>query len=109
MTPPMTDTATATVLVVDDEPAIVKVLSTALRARGYRATAAGTGQDALDAIALDPPDVVLLDLGLPDFDGLEVLNQLRLWSAVPVIVLTAEGAEDRKIAALDSGADDYVT
>jgi two-component system KDP operon response regulator KdpE len=102
-------TETATVLVVDDEPAIIRVLLTALRARGYRATVAGTGQGALDTIAIDPPDVVLLDLGLPDLDGLDVLNQLRLWSAVPVIVLTAEGAEDRKIAALDCGADDYVT
>jgi two-component system KDP operon response regulator KdpE len=97
------------VLVVDDEPAIARVLSTALRARGYRVSVAANGQAALDLAAVENPAVVVLDLGLPDIDGLDVLRRLRQWSAVPVIVLTAEGAEDRKIAALDEGADDYVT
>jgi two-component system KDP operon response regulator KdpE len=101
--------ADETILVVDDEPAIARVLSTALRARGYKVAVAATGQAALDAAAVDAPAVVVLDLGLPDFDGLEVLRRLRTWSTVPVIVLTAEGTEDRKIAALDEGADDYVT
>jgi two-component system KDP operon response regulator KdpE len=102
-------TEAAAVLVVDDEPAIVRVLTTALRARGYRVVAAASGQAALDAAALSQPDVVVLDLGLPDIDGLDVLRRLREWSTVPVVVLTAEGADDRKVAALDGGADDYVT
>jgi two-component system KDP operon response regulator KdpE len=99
----------ARILVVDDEPAIVRVLSTALKSRGYRVTAAATGGAALEQAALHSPDVVVLDLGLPDIDGIEVCRRLREWSDVPIIVLTAEGAEQRKIAALDEGADDYVT
>jgi two-component system, OmpR family, KDP operon response regulator KdpE len=98
-----------TVLVVDDEPAIVRVLTTALRARGYHVVVAATGQAALDRVALDSPAVVVLDLGLPDIDGIDVLRRLRQWTEVPVIVLTAEGADDRKVTALDEGADDYVT
>ncbi|HET6953083.1 MAG TPA: response regulator transcription factor [Acidimicrobiales bacterium] len=97
------------VLVVDDEPAITRALSAALTARGYRARVAMTGQRALDAAAVDDPAAVILDLGLPDVDGIEVLRRLREWSDVPVIVLTAEGADDRKVRALDDGADDYVT
>jgi two-component system KDP operon response regulator KdpE len=97
------------VLVVDDEPPITRALSAALTARGYRADVATTGQQALDQTALRDPAAVILDLGLPDLDGIEVLRRIRSWSNVPVIVLTAEGAEDRKVAALDDGADDYVT
>lgn len=99
----------ALVLVVDDEPPITRALTAALTARGYRAEVARTGQEALEATALHSPAAVILDLGLPDLDGIEVLQRIRGWSEVPVIVLTAEGAEDRKIRALDDGADDYVT
>ena len=97
------------VLVVDDEPAILRALSTALKARAFRVEVATSGQEALERTALVSPDVVVLDLGLPDIDGIEVLRRIRGWSEVPVVVLTAEGAEDRKIEALDDGADDYVT
>jgi two-component system KDP operon response regulator KdpE len=97
------------ILVVDDEPGIVRALSAALHARGHEVHAATTGAEALQAAAADGPAVVILDLGLPDIDGIEVLRRLREWSEVPVIVLTAEGAEARKVEALDRGADDYVT
>lgn len=99
----------ATVLVVDDEPAIRRALSAALSARGYRVTVAPNGRSALDEVAAHPPDVVILDLGLPDLDGVEVCRRLRAWTPVPIVVLSADGAEDRKVAALDQGADDYVT
>jgi two-component system KDP operon response regulator KdpE len=98
-----------TILVVDDEPAIVRALSAALDARGYRVVQAGTGLDAIDRVAADSPAIVILDLGLPDIDGIEVCRRIRQWSQVPIIVLTAEGADDRKVTALDEGADDYVT
>ena len=97
------------VLVVDDEPGILQVLSAALRARGYAVTTAVTGAEALTAVATSGPAVVILDLGLPDLDGIEVCRRLRRWTDTPIIVLTAEGAEDRKVEALDAGADDYVT
>lgn len=97
------------VLVVDDEPPITRALSAALTARGYRAVVARDGQQALEATTQETPAAIILDLGLPDIDGIEVLRRIREWSEVPVIVLTAEGAEDRKIRALDDGADDYVT
>jgi two-component system KDP operon response regulator KdpE len=97
------------VLVVDDEPPIARALGAALKARGYRVEVATTGQQALDQTALRAPAAVILDLGLPDLDGMDVLRRLRDWSDVPVIVLTAEGADDRKVRALDDGADDYVT
>jgi CheY-like chemotaxis protein/DNA/RNA endonuclease YhcR with UshA esterase domain len=97
------------VLVVDDEPPITRALSAALMARGYKAEVALDGRRALEAAAVNDPAAVILDLGLPDIDGIEVLRRLREWSDVPVIVLTAEGAEDRKVRALDDGADDYVT
>jgi two-component system KDP operon response regulator KdpE len=99
----------ALVLVVDDEGPITRALSAALTARGYRATIARNGTEALERAATEGPAAVILDLGLPDLDGIEVLRRLRSWSEVPVIVLTAEGAEDRKVRALDDGADDYVT
>jgi two-component system KDP operon response regulator KdpE len=97
------------VLVVDDEPQIRRALAVNLRARGYDVDFAGTGRDALGQAAAMHPDVVLLDLGLPDIDGTEVVRGLRGWSQVPIIVLSVRDAEPDKVAALDSGADDYVT
>jgi two-component system KDP operon response regulator KdpE len=97
------------VLVVDDEPAIRRALTTALGARHFRALAVADGQGAIDAIATEVPDVVILDLGLPDIDGVEVCRRVRQWTDVPIVVLSAEGADDRKVMALDAGADDYVT
>jgi two-component system, OmpR family, KDP operon response regulator KdpE len=97
------------VLVVDDEPGIVRALGAALKARGHEVLVAATGAEALKLAATTSPSVVILDLGLPDIDGIEVCRRLREWTEVPVIVLTAEGAEARKVEALDLGADDYVT
>lgn len=97
------------ILVVDDEPAIVRALSAALRARDHRVAIATTGAEALAEAATRNPAVIILDLGLPDMDGVEVCGQLRRWSTAPIIVLTAEGAESRKVEALDEGADDYMT
>jgi two-component system KDP operon response regulator KdpE len=97
------------VLVVDDEPALLRAVGAALKARDYDVATAGTGQAAIDAIALAPPDLVVLDLGLPDLDGIEVCRRVREWSDVPIVVLSAEGSEARKVLALDQGADDYVT
>jgi len=99
----------AEVLVVEDEPAMATVITEAFVARGYEVRTVGSGAAAVASAADAPPDVVVLDLGLPDMDGLEVCRRVRSWSEVPIIVLTADGAEDRKIAALDLGADDYVT
>jgi two-component system, OmpR family, KDP operon response regulator KdpE len=98
-----------TVLVVDDEPAILRALTSALSARGYKVRRAETGQDAIDEVAVDPPDAVVLDLGLPDIDGVDVCRRVRTWSNVPIIVLSADGADERKVLALDEGANDYVT
>ena len=97
------------VLVVDDEPPIVRMVATNLRMRGYEVLTAATGEAALTSLEANQPDLVVLDLGLPGIDGLEVLRRLRTWSAVPVIVLTAAGDERDKVTALDGGADDYVT
>ena len=97
------------ILVVDDEPAILRALTSALTARGYRVTQAMTGQSAIDMVAVDPPDAVVLDLRLPDLDGVEVCRRLRTWSTVPIIVLSADGLDRRKVEALDEGANDYVT
>lgn len=97
------------VLVVDDEPQIRRALGTGLRANGFVVELAPDGDAALDAIALHPPEVVILDLGLPGIDGVEVLRRLREWSALPVIVLSVRGEERDKVAALDAGADDYLT
>ncbi len=99
----------ATVLVIDDEPQIRRLLRVILDSHGYRVTDATTGAEGLLQAAQCRPDVVLLDLGLPDLDGLEVLKRLREWTPVPVIVLTVRDREDDKISALDAGADDYVT
>jgi two-component system, OmpR family, KDP operon response regulator KdpE len=97
------------VLIVDDEPQIRRFLRTSLSAHGYQVLEASGGQEALVRLATEPPDVVLLDLGLPDLDGLDVTHRIREWSQVPIIVLSVRGQEGDKIAALDGGADDYVT
>ncbi|MFC6887201.1 MULTISPECIES: response regulator [Actinomadura] len=97
------------VLVVDDEPQIVRALRINLRARGYEVDAAADGRAALDLAARRHPDVVLLDLGLPDMDGTDVIKGLRGWLSVPIIVLSARHASAEKVEALDAGADDYVT
>jgi two-component system, OmpR family, KDP operon response regulator KdpE len=97
------------ILIVEDEPALLRALQINLRARGYEVTTSVAGQDALVEAARRPPDAVLLDLGLPDLDGTEVIRALRGWSAVPVIVLSGRAGSDDKIGALDAGADDYVT
>lgn len=97
------------VLVVDDDLALLNALIINLRARGYRVDGARTGRDALAKVAGFHPDVVILDLGLPDLDGIEVLQGVRGWNQVPVIVLSARSTSDDKVKALDNGADDYVT
>jgi two-component system KDP operon response regulator KdpE len=96
-------------VVVDDEPQIRRLLRTVLEANGYRPFEASTGNDGMVQAAQRRPDVVLLDLGLPDLDGIEVLRRLREWSRVPVIILSVRDQENDKVAALDAGADDYVT
>jgi two-component system KDP operon response regulator KdpE len=97
------------VLVVDDEPQIRRALGINLRARGYDVDLAETGEEGLELAARHHPDVVVLDLGLPGIDGVEVIQGLRGWSQVPVIVLSVREAESDKVAALDAGADDFVT
>jgi two-component system KDP operon response regulator KdpE len=97
-----------TVLVVDDEPAIVRILRGGLAARGYRDITAATGSEALHETAVGQPDVIVLDLALPDSDGVDVCRRIREWSDVPIIVLSSDATERRKIAALGEGADDYV-
>ena len=102
-------TPASVALVIDDEPQIRRLLRVTLEANGYRVFDAATGQDGIAQAAQRRPDVVLLDLGLPDLDGLEVLKRLREWNRVPVIILSVRDREDDKVAALDAGADDYVT
>src|SRR5207302_9863446 len=102
-------TMSDSILLVDDEPAIVRAVGTALRARGYRVLIASTGHQALEAVSVESPDLVVLDLGLPDLDGVEVCRRIREWSEVPIIVLSADGSDDRKVLALAEGADDYAT
>jgi two-component system, OmpR family, KDP operon response regulator KdpE len=97
------------ILVVDDEPQILRALATNLKARGYDVELAATGEKALELAARKHPDLVVLDLGLPGIDGLEVIRGLRGWTAVPIVVLSVREAESEKVAALDAGADDYVT
>jgi two-component system KDP operon response regulator KdpE len=99
----------STVLVVDDEPPILRTMDVNLRARGYDVVCAAAGNQALAAAARRHPDVVVLDLGLPDMDGVDVIRGLRGWSEVPIIVLSARTTEGQKVAALDAGANDYVT
>ena len=97
------------ILVVDDEPQILRALQTNLRGAGYEVETAATAEQALAAAALREPEALILDLVLPDRSGTEVCRELRTWSSVPVIVLSAIGDESEKVAALDAGADDYVT
>ena len=97
-----------TVLIVEDEAAIVRFLRPALTAEGFRVVEASRGAQALELAGKHKPDVVLLDLGLPDMDGLEVLKGLRRWTSAPVLVLSARGEERDKISGLDAGADDYL-
>ncbi len=98
-----------TVLVVDDDPAILRALRINLSARDYRVVTATAGAEGLATVARERPDVIVLDLGLPDMDGDEVIRGVRGWAATPIIVLSARGQEAAKVAALDDGADDYVT
>ncbi|MDR7135930.1 two-component system KDP operon response regulator KdpE [Lysobacter niastensis] len=106
---PSPGTPPARVLVIDDEPQIRRFLEISLRSQGYAVDLAENGQKGLDALALHGADVVILDMGLPDRDGLDVLSDIRQWSRVPVIVLTVRSGESEKVAALDAGANDYVT
>jgi two-component system KDP operon response regulator KdpE len=98
-----------TVLLIEDEPEIRRFLRATLLSHGYRLFEAGTGDEGLREAAVRQPDIIVLDLGLPDMEGLEVIRRLREWTAVPIIVLSARGQEQDKIAALDRGADDYVS
>ncbi|HXT28826.1 MAG TPA: response regulator transcription factor [Vicinamibacterales bacterium] len=99
----------ARILIVDDEPSILATMAPLLRGRGYEVSTATTGHAALDGVDRQPPQLIILDLGLPDMDGVEVCRRLREGRAVPILVLSARGAEQDKVAALDAGADDYVT
>ena len=102
-------TAAARVLVVDDEPQVLRSLSAALGAAGYAVATAATAAAAIGAAALNPPDAVVLDLLLPDGTGVDVCRRLREWTQVPIIIVSAVDEETEKIAALDAGADDYIT
>lgn len=102
-------TRPAHILLVDDEVPIQRATAPLLRSRGYDVSVAGTGHDALDAFARERPDLLILDLGLPDMDGSEVCRVIREQGETPILVLSARGAEKDKVAALDQGADDYVT
>ena len=97
------------VLAVDDEPQILRALRASLAARGHDVLTAPNGETALETVATEPVELVVLDLGLPGIDGVEVIRRLRSWSEVPVIVLSVRDAQDDKVAALNAGADDYVT
>jgi two-component system KDP operon response regulator KdpE len=99
----------ARILLVDDDDALLRALRIALGARGHEVVLARTATEGVAQASLTAPDVVVLDLGLPDLDGVEVCRRIRQWSQVPIIVLSAAGNEERKVAALDAGADDYVT
>jgi two-component system, OmpR family, KDP operon response regulator KdpE len=100
---------TPRILVVDDEPQIVRALKVVLREAGFQAVAAETASRALDLAAVSPPDAAIVDLVLPDGDGVEVTRRLREWSEIPILVLSAVGEEDQKVRALEAGADDYIT
>ncbi len=97
------------VLVVDDEDSIRRFLRVTLISQAYMVLEAASGKDALSSVVEDKPDIVILDLGLPDIDGVEVTRLLREWTQIPIIILSVRGAENNKIAALDAGADDYLT
>ena len=97
------------ILLVEDEKNICDFISTSLSAQDYRISTAHTGKEALPIITSQCPDLILLDLGLPDMDGMEIIRQVRTWSSVPIIVLSARTQEQEKVRALDLGADDYLT
>jgi two-component system KDP operon response regulator KdpE len=99
----------ARVLAVDDDQALLRALRIGLSALGHTVLTGSTGEQGISQAAIGAPDLIVLDLGLPDLDGMEVCRRIRQWSDVPVIVLSADGSEDRKIASLDGGADDYMT
>jgi two-component system KDP operon response regulator KdpE len=98
-----------TVLVIEDEPEIRRFLRASLQSHGYRLVEAPTGREGLQAAETRQPDLIILDLGLPDMDGLDLIRQVRSWTSVPLVVLSARGQESAKVAALDAGADDYVS
>jgi len=97
------------VLIVDDDPDLLNVCRVGLGALGHAVRTAETASDGLSETAITGPDVIVLDLGLPDLDGVEVCKRIRTWSDVPIVVLSADGTEDRKVEALEAGADDYIT
>ena len=97
------------VLIIDDDRDLLNVCRVGLEALGHEVWTAGTGHDGLAEAAIRAPDVIVLDLGLPDMDGMDVGKRIRTWSDVPIVVLSADGSEDRKVDALDAGADDYMT
>jgi len=99
----------ARVLIIDDDRDLLNVCRVGLEALGHEVRCVGNAAGGLAEAAISPPDVIVLDLGLPDLDGMEVCRRVRTWSTVPVVVLSADGTEDRKVAALSDGADDYVT
>jgi two-component system KDP operon response regulator KdpE len=99
----------ARILLVDDEPSIQRAVAPLLRSRGYEVEVVGTGLEAVSAVLERPPDLIVLDLGLPDLEGTEVCRRIRKQSKVPIVVLSARGGESDKVTALDLGADDYVT
>src|SRR5512136_2296718 len=97
------------ILVIDDEPQILRALRTVLSAKRFRVSTASRGEEGLSLAAAQPPDLIILDLSLPDMDGIEVCRQLRAWTQVPIIVLSVRDSERDKVEALDHGADDYLT
>ncbi|MCU4182999.1 response regulator transcription factor [Acidiferrimicrobium sp. IK] len=97
------------ILIIDDDPGLLSVCRVGLEALGHQLRTAETGNEGLSEAAIRPPDVIVLDLGLPDLDGLVICERVRTWSQVPIIVLSADGSEDRKVEALEKGADDYMT
>ena len=97
------------ILIIEDEKSIARFISTILTANGYEAMRAASGAEAMSMISSHCPDLVILDLGLPDMDGLDILRQLRSWSTLPVVVVSARSHEQDKVSALDLGADDYLT
>jgi two-component system KDP operon response regulator KdpE len=105
----MNEAQSIPIVIIEDAPEIRKFLKTALTPRGYHPSFAETAREGLSLLTLHPPELIILDLGLPDMDGLEVIKNVREWSQVPIIVLSARGQEQDKITALESGADDYLT
>jgi len=99
----------STILVIDDEPQIRRVVKNAFQAAGMKVLEAGTGRDGIDRVAAERPDLIILDLGLPDITGADVCREIRKWSPVPILVLSARHSDEEKVALLDLGADDYVT